>query len=162
MLAPANYGSALAQLGKERLGRLKSWFGGVEPGQGVLDWLELGSEEAWILNKAWIFSDGSRIGPNGIFPFVLTGQSIDRKLYDNLNTYTGEMGSDGVVRSAAANLQGQYINLVQETPHMQDGNLVAPELIIEAPVIAPETAFRIVRGKSHSGESKGNHAECNS
>ena len=35
MLAPANYGSALAQLGKGRLGRLKAWLGGVEPGQGV-------------------------------------------------------------------------------------------------------------------------------
>ena len=43
MLAPANYGSALAQLGKQRLSRIKSWFEGVEPGQGVLDWLELGS-----------------------------------------------------------------------------------------------------------------------
>eukprot|EP01031_Cornospumella_fuschlensis_P043536 gene43536-53229_t len=43
MLAPANFGSALAQLGKGRVGRLKAWFSGVEPGQGVLDWLELGS-----------------------------------------------------------------------------------------------------------------------
>ena len=34
MLAPANHGSALAQLGKGRVGRLKSWFEGVEPGQG--------------------------------------------------------------------------------------------------------------------------------
>jgi hypothetical protein len=155
MLAPANYGSALAQLGKARLGRLKSWFGGVEPGQGVLDWLELGSDEAWRLNKAWIFGDGSRIGANGVFPFVLTGQSIDREFYDNLNTYTGEMGSDGVVRAATANLQGQYIKLAQEAPHLQDGELIAPELVFETPVIAPETAFRIVRGKSHSGDSKG-------
>jgi hypothetical protein len=28
MLAPANFGSALAQLGKNRVGRLKSWFEG--------------------------------------------------------------------------------------------------------------------------------------
>ena len=35
MLAPANFGSALAQLGKETLSRLKSWWSGVEPGQGV-------------------------------------------------------------------------------------------------------------------------------
>ncbi|MGB2790309.1 MAG: phospholipase, partial [Dokdonella sp.] len=46
MLAPANFGSALAQLGKSRLGAIKAWFDGVEPGQGVLDWLELGSPEA--------------------------------------------------------------------------------------------------------------------
>ena len=29
MLAPANFGSALAQLGKSRVGRLKAWFEGV-------------------------------------------------------------------------------------------------------------------------------------
>lgn len=155
MLAPANYGSALAQLGKGRIGRLKSWLGGVEPGQGVLDWLELGSEEAWRLNEEWIRRGGSRIGPDRVFPFVLTGQSIDRKLYDNLNTYTGEMGSDGVVRAAAANLQGQYIKLTQDVPSMQGGELIAPKLTVQQSVIAPETAFRIVRGKSHSGGTTG-------
>jgi hypothetical protein len=56
MLAPANFGSALAQLGKSRISRLKTWFEGVEPGTGVLDWLELGSPEAWKLNRAWISS----------------------------------------------------------------------------------------------------------
>jgi len=34
MLAPANFGSALAQLGKGMLGRLKAWFGGVDPASG--------------------------------------------------------------------------------------------------------------------------------
>lgn len=155
MLAPANYGSALAQLGKGRIGRLKSWLGGVEPGQGVLDWLELGSEEAWRLNEEWIQQGKKRIGQDGVFPFVLTGQSIDRKLYDNLNTYTGEMGSDGVVRAAAANLQGRYIKLTQEVPSLWDGEVIAPKLVFERSVVAPETAFRIVRGKSHSGEAKG-------
>lgn len=38
MLAPANHGSALAQLGKGRLSRIKYFFQGVEPGQRVLDW----------------------------------------------------------------------------------------------------------------------------
>jgi triacylglycerol esterase/lipase EstA (alpha/beta hydrolase family) len=46
MLAPANHGSALAQLGKSRLSRIKHFFQGVEPGQRVLDWLELGSDES--------------------------------------------------------------------------------------------------------------------
>jgi hypothetical protein len=121
MLAPANYGSALAQLGKGRLSRMKSWFGGVEPGQGVLDWLELGSESAWDLNLAWIRSDGSQISSKGVFPFVLTGQTIDRAFYDNLNSYTGEIGSDGVVRVAAANLEGRYIQLVQQAPKKKAG-----------------------------------------
>ena len=158
MLAPANYGSALAQLGKGRLSRLKSSFGGVEPGQGVLDWLELGSKEAWDLNSGWIASDGSQIGPNGIFPFVLTGQSIDRSFYDNLNTYTGETGSDGVVRVAAANLCGTYIKLMQEAPKPipgKKGGFSAKTLNTLDIKQAPKTALRVISGKSHSGVKMG-------
>jgi hypothetical protein len=158
MLAPANYGSALAQLGKSRLSRLKSWFGGSEPGQGVLGWLELGSEESWNLNMEWILSRGSQIGPNGVFPFVLTGQSIDRAFYDHLNSYTGEVGSDGVVRVAAANLCGSYIKLVQEVPRPKPGRkgeFIAENLTIESIKQAPQTALRIIRGKSHSGKKMG-------
>lgn len=158
MLAPANYGSALAQLGKGRLSRLKSWFGGVEPGQGVLDWLELGSEESWNINTAWILSDGSQIGPKGIFPFVLTGQYIDRTFYDNLNTYTGELGSDGVVRVAAANLCGTYLKLVQETPKLKPGKkieFIANELKRDLFKQAPNSALRVISGKSHSGKDMG-------
>jgi len=38
---------------------------------------------------------------------------IDRKLYDHLNSYTGEKGSDGVVRAAAANLNFGLVELKQ-------------------------------------------------
>lgn len=159
MLAPANYGSALAQLGKERVGRIKAFFSGVEPGQGVLNWLELGSAESWELNTAWIESDGSQIGANGVFPFILTGQSIDRKLYDNLNTYTGESGSDGVVRVAAANLNSRYIRLEQQKPQKKQvaGKIEwsALKLEITDETEAPETALRVISGKSHSGDTMG-------
>jgi hypothetical protein len=158
MLAPANYGSALAQLGKGRLSRMKSWFEGVEPGQGVLDWLELGSAEAWQLNSAWIAADATHIGPAGIFPFVLTGQSIDRSFYDNLNTYSGETGSDGVVRVAAANLCGTFIQLEQETPYATSGSAAgyaADGLYVKQISHAPETALRVLPGKSHTGTHKG-------
>jgi pimeloyl-ACP methyl ester carboxylesterase len=96
MLAPANFGSALAQLGKGMLGRLKSWFAGVEPGQRILDWLELGSAESLSLNLDYIHSDDPVT--RGQFQFVLIGDRPDRSLYDHLNSYTGEDGSDGVVR----------------------------------------------------------------
>lgn len=56
------------------------------------------------------------IAADGIFPFVLSGQTIDRKLNDNLNSYTCESGSDGVVRIAAANLRGRFIELEQQAP----------------------------------------------
>lgn len=153
MLAPANFGSALARLGKSRLSRIKTWIEGVEPGQGVLDWLECGSEEAWQLNKEWIQGDGSQIGPEGVFPFVVTGQSIDRKLYDNLNSYTGELGSDGVVRTASTNLNSRYIRLVQD---VTSGNKdQGSSLVVEEYSESPVTAFRIVKGKSHSGDAMG-------
>ena len=116
MLAPANHGSALAQLGKSRLSRIKSLFQGVDPGQRVLDWLELGSAGSWALNRSCLDYDGVA---DGVFPFVLTGQSIDRKLYDALNSYTGEAGSDGVVRVASANLNYGLLRLVQEGGKLQ-------------------------------------------
>ena len=150
MLAPANFGSALAQLGKSRISRIKSWMEGVEPGQGVLDWLELGSKPAWDLNKQWIVGSDDLIGPAGIFPFVLTGQSIDRKFYDNLNSYTGELGSDGVIRVAAANLNAKYIRLVQGSKKSEAGKLT-----IDEDRKSPGTAFRIIRKKSHSGDKMG-------
>jgi hypothetical protein len=158
MLAPANFGSALAQLGKGKIGRLKSWAGGVEPGQGVLDWLELGSAPGWELNEAWIRSDGSQIGAKGIFPFVLTGQAIDRKFYDNLNTYTGESGSDGVVRVAAANMNARLIHLKQQPPKRKAGTrdgFEAPLLELHEFKEAPETALRVVSERSHSGDAMG-------
>lgn len=158
MLAPANFGSALAQLGKGRLSRLKTWFQGVEPGTGVLDWLELGSGEAWDLNTKWITAGEDAIGARGIFPFVLIGQTIDRKLYANLNTYTGELGSDGVVRVAAANLNATYIRLEQEEPRAVRGGrgaYEAPKLEMAQELDSPRTAMLIVAGKSHGGTSKG-------
>jgi hypothetical protein len=156
MLAPANFGSALAILGKGKLGRLKAWFDNVEPGQKVLDWLELGSKQACDLNKKWILSDGSQIGPNGIFPFVLTGQSIDRSLYDNLNSYTGELGSDGVVRTSSANLNATYIKLTQEiTVHPSTKYALTSELKITEYKESPEIPLRVIKGKSHSGDKMG-------
>jgi hypothetical protein len=155
MLAPANFGSALAQLGKGKLSRLKSWFDGVQPGQGVLNWLELGSSEAWELNSDWIKSSGTQISEHGIFPFVVIGQDIDRKLYDHLNSYTGEIGSDGVVRSAAANLNSRYIKLAQPDPQFKNNKFVTDDFIVESFHESPNTAMRIVSGKSHSGDDMG-------
>lgn len=146
MLAPANHGSALAQLGKSRLARVKCFLqdtsGGYQPGQRVLDWLELGSEPSWQLNRDWLDFD---LVKQGLFPFVLTGQRIDRSLYDALNSYTDEPGSDGVVRVAAANLNYGYLRLVQQ------GITVRPEVRQRT---AP-TALGVLPGLAHSGETMG-------
>ena len=110
MLAPANHGSTLAVLGKARVGRLKAWFSGVEPGQRVLDWLSLGSEGQWDLNHTWLDYDMTN---TAFYPFVLTGQGIDNKFYDFINSYLVEKGSDGVVRVAGANMNCCWVSLVQ-------------------------------------------------
>jgi hypothetical protein len=160
MLAPANFGSALAQLGKGVISRLDTFFQGVEPGQGVLDWLELGSPEACALNTQWVNSEPPWRGDRPIFPFVLIGQSIDRKLYDHVNSYTGESGSDGVVRVAAANLNATYARLVQQVPQSMTekgkARWVAPALVLVEPAKhAPQTAFAVLPGLAHSGKDKG-------
>ena len=154
MLAPANFGSALAQLGKGRVGRLKAWFSRIEPGQGVLDWLELGSIDSWHLNKSWIYTDESELKPENVFPFVLTGQSIDRKLYDNLNTYTGELGSDGVVRVASANMESSFISLKQPYPS-RTNPIGTDNFEIVDYKQSTKTPLRIIKGKSHSGDDMG-------
>ncbi|MFY2764148.1 phospholipase [Arenimonas sp. MALMAid1274] len=162
MLAPANFGSALAQLGKSRLGAMKAWFNGVEPGQGVLDWLELASPESMALNLRWIQDypalDLMR-GARPVFQFVLSGDSIDRKLYDHVNAYTGETGGDGVVRLAAANLNASHVVLAQ--PPLVPGEALPSarkrlrSLQKVSVARAAPTAFKIVPGVSHSGREQG-------
>jgi len=156
MLAPANFGSALAKLGKSKLSRIKSWFNGVEPGQGVLNWLELGSSAAWDLNYNWIQDQSFMSGSNEVFPFVLTGDYIDRKLYDHLNSYTGELGSDGVVRAVSANLNSSHIKLIQQKPVFSAaGKISADTLEVDQIRQSGQTAFRIIAYKSHSGKDMG-------
>ncbi len=142
MLAPANHGSALAQLGKGRLARMKFFAEGVQSGTGVLNWLELGSDLSWDLNVSWLDYDPVA---GGLYPFVLTGQSIDRKFYDNLNSYTGEAGSDGVVRVAAANMNYGLIRLIQEG----SGFTLCKE------GRSARTALGVLPGRSHSGPEMG-------
>lgn len=139
MLAAPNHGSALAQLGKGRLSRLKFWAQGAEPGERLLDWLELGSEEQWHLNRRWLALDRSP------WLFSLTGQTIDNQFYDHLNSYTAEEGSDGVVRAASANLAYSYLKLTQ---HDSSLRLTAEES-------SRECAFAVMPGASHSGARKG-------
>lgn len=145
MLAPANHGSALAQLGKSRLSRIKSFFEGIEPGQQVLDWLELGSDMSWQLNESWLDYDCTA---NGVYSFVLTGQKIDRQLYDAVNSYTGEAGSDGVVRVTAANMNYSLLKLHQEGSNGE--NLVVAQMKRTQPM-----ALGVLPGCAHSGKKMG-------
>lgn len=115
---------------------------GVEPGAGVLNWLELGSEQSWHLNREWLSYDCTGAG---LYVFVLTGQKIDRAFYDNLNAYTGEAGSDGIVRVASANMNFGVIRLQQT-----DGTLK-----LKKDDHFQKTVFGVLPGLSHSGEDIG-------
>jgi hypothetical protein len=163
MLAPANFGSALAQLGKGTLSRIKFFFdGGVEPGTGVLDWLELGSSDAFTLNRQWMKQPPPWKESQPVFPFVLTGQCIDHAFYDHVNNYTGELGSDGVVRVAAANLNSSYVKLVQKETKSKMMMIRGKRQKVSHGVLSEETyvesrgnAFRLVGNRSHSNKKMG-------
>jgi hypothetical protein len=108
MLAPPNNGSRLAELGKSRLSRFRTLIG-VEPGIKVLDALEIGSAMQWDMNCRWMRKK-THSAP-GFYPFVISGQWIDKKLWDSIVPATYERGSDGVVRAASANLNMQKISI---------------------------------------------------
>ncbi len=153
MLAPANHGSALAVLGKQRIGRMKALFSGVEPGQRVLDWLSLGSDGQWQLNWNWLKYDSA---VHGFFPFVLTGQGIDDKFYDFLNSYLVEPGSDGVVRVAGANLNYCYLRVEQGEEVLRQKPLTLGLQAIAKPLRCVSSVPIGVYGDySHSGKKMG-------
>ncbi|MGH8017631.1 MAG: esterase/lipase family protein, partial [Opitutaceae bacterium] len=160
MLAPPNHGSALAQLGKATLGRLKAWFEDIEPGCQILDWLELGSAGQRALNERFISYNLPKSHAEGgrHFPIVLTGETIDPALYDFVNSYTGEAGSDGVVRAAAANLDARWLTLEQTDEPVKVRGLPGTTALrlrgngVRRP---PLTPFRIVPEASHSGSKIG-------
>lgn len=152
MLAPANHGSSLAVIGKKRIGRLKAWFDDVEPGQRVLDWLQLGSAGQWQLNEAWL---GYRSPQNGFYPFVLTGQGIDTKFYDFLNSYLVENGSDGVVRVAGANMNYRFLSLHQTDEPVGNGKATRLAHKKQPLRSSPAMPLGVFHQFSHSGRKMG-------
>ena len=107
MLAPANFGSKLATMGKSMIGRLiKGWDNWFHTGEQMLCGLELASSFQWNLARRDLF-DPSHTGIAGayghgkIWPFVIVGTVG----YPNgLRQVVHENGSDGTVRASAANL----------------------------------------------------------
>jgi len=155
MLAPANHGSALAVLGKKQVSRLKAWFEGIEPGLRILDWLCLGSKGQWILNRSSLTAQYAK---NGLYPFVFTGQGIDQKVYDFLNAYLIEPGSDGVIRVPAANLNYKFCSLVQTdtpVPGYRSKSLFLNLKNQQSIKSSAEVPLAVFHGLSHSGKKMG-------
>lgn len=157
MLSPANHGSSLATLGKTKVGRIKAWYNGVEPGVGILDWLQLGSNEQWQLNNSTLEYSYE----NSYYPFVLSGEKIDEQFYDFLNSYLVEKGSDGVIRLCGANLNYKKVTLVQEIKSTklrinQSESPYASSLILQDKIkSAPKCAFEVMKNTSHTGKMYG-------
>lgn len=158
MLAPANNGSSLAVLGKKKVGRIKAWFHSIEPGVGVLNWLQLGSKGQWDLNTSWLDYSFE----NTFYPFVLSGEKIDEHFYDFINSYLVEDGSDGVIRLSGANLNYQKLVLRQDCSGeiingIIDGTTIkAYPLLKEGDIQVPSScAFEVIKAASHSGDKYG-------
>lgn len=107
MLAPANFGSALATVGQTVLGRVvKGWGHGFHTGKQMLNGLELGSPFQWDLALRDLFdagvgNAGTIYGADLVWPFVLVGSM---PYQHGLRQMVNEHGCDGTVRVAAANL----------------------------------------------------------
>lgn len=107
MLAPANFGSRLAAVGKSMIGRVaRGWNNWFQTGEQMLKALELASPYQWNLARRDLLDphETGQPGPYGadrVWPFVITGT---RAYSDGLRKIVNEHGSDGTVRAAAANL----------------------------------------------------------
>ncbi|MCG6122003.1 MAG: hypothetical protein MEP57_04770 [Microvirga sp.] len=114
MLAPANFGSRLASLGKSMIGRIgKGWNNWFETGRGLLDALEPASPYQRRLALRDLFDEtgGGARGPYGadrVWPFVITGT---RGYSSLMRQIVNEAGADGVIRAAAANLNAVGLTL---------------------------------------------------
>ncbi len=112
MLAPANFGSPLATLGKSILGRVFKgwkWDGFGESGQNVLDALELASPYTFDLAVDDLFdAEFPVFSPANTLTTVVVGTAA----YPGaLKSTLHEDGSDGTVRVATANLQASYFRI---------------------------------------------------
>ena len=125
MLAPANFGSKLASLGKSMLGRvLKGWDNWLQTGTEMLEALDLASAYQWDLARRDLLDAGgggaTPYGTDRVWPFVIAGT---RGYQDGLHEIVNENGSDGTVRPAAANLNaiGMTVDFSQSGPPKVSG-----------------------------------------
>ncbi len=148
MLAPPNHGSRLSSLGKSRLSRLRS-LAGVEPGLKILDALDLGSGFQWKVNSSWL--ENQTHSASHFYPLVITGQWIDKKVWDVIVPATYERGSDGVVRAASAN-----VNL-KKFSTFPDGKIKEATMEGTGYLITPRTSHADEDGIMGSIPEKGDH-----
>ncbi len=154
-LAPAHFGSGWAHLGR---GQLARWFRQVfqhaEPGTRILNALELGSPFAWDLHT-WFLTHPVR-RTFGTFEYVMAGSEADSRWFALPLRFAHEDGSDGVVRTAAANLNYRWLRLAPDPEALQaEGRPLKRFYHLEFLRTAPRTAFAVLAHCAHSGKSLG-------
>ena len=109
MLAPANFGSALAHKGRAFIGRIIRGFNSkkmFQVGEKLLQGLELASPFTWHLAMQDRFSQENFYGPGKILCTVLVGDTG----YTVIAAAANEDGADGTVRIACANMNCAFID----------------------------------------------------
>lgn len=121
MLAPANFGSVLANMGRSMIGRItKGWGNWFETGESMLHALELASRYQYDLARRDLFApegagpSPSPYGSDKVWPFVISGT---HPYPGALRAIVNENGGDGTVRvpSANLNIRGRTIDFSRES-----------------------------------------------
>lgn len=146
MLAPANFGSPLASIGKSMIGRLRygwKWDHLLQTGTRILDALELASPITWQIAELDLFNPNNKIFiPQHIYTTILIGTDA----YSKIQGIFHENGSDGTVYVSTANLNAKYIKLVFKIP---EGYEVKKQKCYYEPI-----AFGVLYGHNHSSITK--------
>ncbi len=153
MLAPANFGSPLAHLGRSMLGRVANGFFSrqagqavMETGAGILRGLELASPFSWELAMRDRFAEGDGMyAPGRVLCTVLCGNSG----YGGIRAVANEEGGDGTVRLSTANLNCARVRIAFREEAREGGRVTVPEVVDYRPS-SGRTAFRILDGLHHS------------
>ncbi|MCE9680754.1 esterase/lipase family protein [Halomonas alkalisoli] len=153
MLAPANFGSPLAHMGRSMLGRITNGFFSRQAGQAVLETganilrgLELASPFSWALAMQDRFAEGEGMYiPGRILCTVLCGNTG----YGGIRSLANEEGGDGTVRLATANLNCGHMQIAFREKERDSGRVTVPEVVDYRPS-SGRCAFRILDGLDHS------------
>ncbi|MDN3520159.1 esterase/lipase family protein [Halomonas ramblicola] len=153
MLAPANFGSPLAHLGRSMLGRIANGFFSrqagqavMETGAGILHGLELASPYSWELAMRDRFAeDDGMYAPGRVLCTVLCGNSG----YGGIRSVANEEGGDGTVRLSTANLNCAQVRIAFREEAREEGWVTVPKVVDYRPS-SGRTAFRILDGLHHS------------
>ncbi|MCH4565123.1 hypothetical protein MKP05_18660 [Halomonas sp. EGI 63088] len=154
MLAPANFGSPLAHIGRSMLGRVANGFFNRQDGQSVfetgarlLKGLELASPFTWGLALRDRFTDDGigMYAPGRTLCTVLVGNTG----YGGIRSVANEEGGDGTVRISTANLNCAMGHIAFDEQE-RDGRRVTVPRMAGWRLSVGRTAFRILDGLNHS------------